>query len=286
MDSVILNNGISMPVLGFGVFQITDHELCEESVCDALKAGYRLIDTAAAYGNEEAVGRGIKRSGVPREELFITTKLWVQDYGDGKSEAAFERSLKRLGLDYLDLYLMHQPFGDVYGAWRSMERIYEQGLVRAIGVSNFQPDRLIDLILHNNIKPAINQVECNPYCQQIENHKYMKEFNVQMQAWSPLATGRNNIFENELLLSISHKYKRSLAQIVLRWIVQRGIVVIPKAVSKEHILQNINIFDFQLSQEDMEAISSMNMETSVYFGTLSHRDPETVKSLGMMKFNT
>lgn len=286
MDSVILNNGISMPVLGFGVFQITDPELCEESVCDALKAGYRLIDTAAAYGNEEAVGRGIKRSGVPREELFITTKLWVQDYGDGKSEAAFERSLKRLGLDYLDLYLMHQPFGDVYGAWRSMERIYEQGLVRAIGVSNFQPDRLIDLILHNNIKPAINQVECNPYCQQIENHKYMKEFNVQMQAWSPLATGRNNIFENELLLSISHKYKRSLAQIVLRWIVQRGIVVIPKAVSKEHILQNINIFDFQLSQEDMEAISSMNMETSVYFGTLSHRDPETVKSLGMMKFNT
>lgn len=286
MDSVILNNGISMPVLGFGVFQITDPELCEESVCDALKAGYRLIDTAAAYGNEEAVGRGIKRSGVPREELFITTKLWVQDYGDGKSEAAFERSLKRLGLDYLDLYLMHQPFGDVYGAWRSMERIYEQGLVRAIGVSNFQPDRLIDLILHNNIKPAINQVECNPYCQQIENHKYMKEFNVQMQAWSPLATGRNNIFENELLLSISHKYKRSLAQIVLRWIVQRGIVVIPKAVSKEHILQNINIFDFQLSLEDMEAISSMNMETSVYFGTLSHRDPETVKSLGMMKFNT
>lgn len=286
MNTVKLNNGIDMPVLGLGVFQLTDPELCEESVCTALRAGYRLIDTAASYGNEEAVGRGIKRSGVPREELFVTTKLWIQDYGDTTTEAAFERSLKRLGLDYLDLYLMHQPFGDVYGAWRSMERIYKAGKARAIGVSNFYPDRLLDLMLHNEVKPAVNQVECNPYCQQIANHAFMVENDIQMEAWSPLATGLNGIFQDKVLLSLADKYGKSVAQIVLRWCVQRGIVTIAKASTEEHIRQNMEVFNFELTSEDMDVIAAMNLETSVYFGAMSHRDPMTVKTLGTMTFNT
>lgn len=286
MHTVKLNNGIEMPILGFGAFQLTDPEKCEESVCTALKAGYRLIDTAAAYGNEEAVGRGIKRSGVPREELFVTTKLWIQDYGDTQSEAAFERSLRRLDLEYVDLYLMHQPFGDVYGAWRSMERIYKAGKARAIGVSNFYPDRLLDLMLHNEVKPAVNQVECNPYCQQVANHAFMMEHDVQMEAWSPLATGLNGIFHDKTLLSLSEKYGKSVAQIVLRWCVQRGIVTITKASSEDHIRQNLEALRFELSPEDMEMIGSMNTETSVYFGAMSHRDPKTVETLGTMRFHT
>lgn len=286
MHTVKLNNGIEMPILGFGAFQLTDPEKCEESVCTALKAGYRLIDTAASYGNEEAVGRGIKRSGVPREELFVTTKLWIQDYGDTVSEAAFERSLRRLDLEYVDLYLMHQPFGDVYGAWRSMERIYKAGKARAIGVSNFYPDRLLDLMLHNEVKPAVNQVECNPYCQQVANHAFMVEHDVQMEAWSPLATGLNGIFHDNTLLSLSEKYGKSVAQIVLRWCVQRGIVTITKASSEEHICQNLEALRFELSPEDMEMIGSMNTETSVYFGSMSHRDPKTVETLGTMRFHT
>lgn len=286
MKSVILNNGISMPILGFGVFQISDPELCEKSVYNAIKAGYRLIDTAAAYGNEEAVGKAIKRSGVPREELFNTTKLWIQDYGDTKTEAAFERSLRRLDLDYLDLYLLHQNYGDVYGAWRSLERINKRGGSRSIGVSNFTPDRLLDLMMHNEIVPVINQVECNPYCQQVESHQFMVNHNVQMEAWSPLATGLNNIFEDERLLNIAHKNKRTVGQVVLRWVVQRGIVVIPKAATQQHMLDNIDIFDFELSQDDMDVIATINTETSVYFGKMAHRDPATVQALGSMKFRT
>jgi len=284
MQTVKLNNGVEMPILGFGTFQLTDPQECEEAVYNALMAGYRLIDTASSYENEEYVGRAIKRSGVPREELFITTKLWVQDYGSAKE--AFQRSLDRLGVDYIDLYLLHQNFGDVYSAWRDMEEQYEEGKIRAIGVSNFFPDRLLDLMLHNRVAPAVNQIEVNPFCQQIENHKFMQEHNVQTEAWSSLATGLNNIFENKTLQAVAEKHGRTLAQIVLRWVIQRGMVVIPKAAKKEHILENLNIFDFELSPQDMETIAFLNTETSVYFGKLAHRDPATVQSLGTAKFNT
>lgn len=284
MQTVKLNNGVEMPILGFGTFQLTDPQECEEAVYNALMAGYRLIDTASSYENEEYVGRAIKRSGVPREELFITTKLWVQDYGSAKE--AFQRSLDRLGVDYIDLYLLHQNFGDVYSAWRDMEEQYEEGKIRAIGMSNFFPDRLLDLMLHNRVAPAVNQIEVNPFCQQIENHKFMQEHNVQTEAWSSLATGLNNIFENKTLQAVAEKHGRTLAQIVLRWVIQRGMVVIPKAAKKEHILENLNIFDFELSPQDMETIAFLNTETSVYFGKLAHRDPATVQSLGTAKFNT
>lgn len=286
MREVILNNGVKMPILGFGVFQIRDEKECEQCVYDALMAGYRLIDTASSYGNEEAVGKAIIRSGIPREEIFITSKLWVQDYGINTSKDAFERTLKRLQVDYVDLYLLHQPFNDIYGAWHALEELYNEGKIRAIGVSNFYPDRLTDLFLHNKIKPAVNQVEVNPYCQQIENSKFMEKNDIQVEGWSPLATGRNQIFENESLKKIADKHGRSIVQIVLRWSVQRDIVTICKAGNPEHMLENLQIFDFELSVKDMDIISSMNTETSVYFGKLSHRDPKTVETLGTMKFNT
>lgn len=284
MQTVTLNNGVTMPILGFGTFQLADPKECESAVYNALQAGYRLIDTAAAYENEEYVGRAIKRSGVPREELFITTKLWVQDYGSARE--AFERSLQRLGVDYIDLYLLHQNFGDVYSAWRTLEQLYQEGKVRAIGVSNFSPERLLDLMLHNRVAPAVNQIEVNPFCQQLENHLFMQEHQVQTEAWSSLATGRNDIFANKTLQAIADKHGRSLAQIVLRWVIQRGMVAIPKAARTEHIQENINIFDFELSPQDMETIAFLNMETSVYFGKLAHRDPATVKALGTAHFNT
>lgn len=286
MEYVTLNNGVKMPILGFGCFQLKNGEETENAVFNALEAGYRLIDTAAAYGNEASVGKAIKRSGVPRDEIFLTTKLWVQDYGYETTKQAFQRSIDRLGVDYLDLYLLHQNYGDVYGAWRAVEELYKEGKIRAIGVSNFFPDRLLDLMLHNEITPAVNQIEVNPFCQQIENSKFMKENNIQTEAWSSLATGLNNIFKNKTLLSIAEKYNRTLAQIVLRWVVQRGIVAIPKAAQKEHILENFEIFDFTLAQEDMETIASMNTETSVYFGRLQHRDPETVRQLSPARFDT
>lgn len=282
MQKVILNNGVEMPILGFGVYQITDPKECERCVYDAIMAGYRLIDTAAAYLNEEAVGRAIKRSGVPREELFITTKLWIQDAGYESTKKAFEKSLKRLQLDYLDLYLIHQPFGDVYGSWRAMEELYREGKVRAIGVSNFPMDRLVDLIIHNEVVPAVNQIETHPFCQQIESAKLMKEYNVQIEAWAPFAEGRNNIFQNEVLLSIAQKYNKSVAQVILRWLTQRGIVAIPKSVHKERIIENINIFDFELSQEDMEMIATLDTKKSLFF---SHTDPEIVKWLSTVKFD-
>lgn len=232
MQKVISNNGVEMPVLGFGVFQIADQSQCEQSVYDAITSGYRLIDTAASYLNEEAVGKAIKRSGIAREELFITTKLWVQDTGYERTKKAFENSLNRLQLDYLDLYLIHQPFGDVYGSWRAMEELYREGKVRAIGVSNFHMDRLIDLIIHNEVVPAVNQVETHPFNQQIESEKFMKENQVQIESWAPFAEGKNNLFQNELLVSIAEKYNKSVAQVVLRWLTQREVVVIPKSVRK------------------------------------------------------
>jgi len=271
-----------MPILGFGVFQVRDLEECERSVVDAIATGYRLIDTAASYGNEEAVGKAIKRGGVPREDLFITTKLWIQSDGYGGTKKAFQNSLKRLQLEYVDLYLMHQPLGDVYGEWRAMQEIYKEGRVRAIGVSNFQPDRLIDLIMHNEILPAVNQVETHPFHQQIETQKFLQENNVQIESWGPFAEGKNNIFHNELLLSIGKKYNKSIAQVVIRWLTQRGVIAIPKSVRKERIEENFNVFDFELSANDMETIKTLDTKESLFF---DHRDPAMVKWLGERKLD-
>lgn len=283
MPKVILNNGVEMPILGFGVFQITDPEECERSVYEAIETGYRLIDTAASYENETEVGKAIKRSGVAREELFVTTKLWIQDAGYERAKAAFARSLKRLQLDYLDLYLIHQPYGDVYGSWRAMEELYREGRIRAIGVSNFQPDRIMDLIVHNQVIPAVNQIETHPFNQQIETQKFLQENKVQIESWGPFAEGKNNIFHNELLRSIAGKYNKTVAQTILRWLTQRVVVVIPKSVRQERIRENFNIFDFELSQEDMAAIVALDMKVSSFF---DHRDPQMVKRLGEAKRNT
>jgi 2,5-diketo-D-gluconate reductase A len=280
MQKVMLNNGVEMPILGFGVYQITDVNECEQSVYDAIIAGYRLIDTAAVYQNEEAVGKAIKRSGVSREEMFITTKLWVQDAGYESTMKAFAKSMEKLQLDYLDLYLIHQPFGDVYGSWRAMEELYREGKIRAIGVSNFQMDRLIDLIIHNKVIPAVNQIETHPFCQQVESAKFMKENNVQIESWGPFAEGRNEMFQNDVLVSIAGKYNKSVAQVILRWLTQRGVVVIPKSVRKERIIENFNIFDFELSQEDLETIASLDTKQSLFF---SNNDPEIVKWAGNLK---
>jgi 2,5-diketo-D-gluconate reductase A len=280
MKNVKLNNGVEMPILGFGVFQVKDLEECERSVVDAIQTGYRLIDTAQSYENEEAVGKAIKRSGVTREELFITTKLWILSNGYVGTKKAFENSLKRLQLDYLDLYLIHQPFGDIYSEWRAMQELYKEGRVRAIGVSNFQPDRLIDLIVHNEVVPAVNQIETHPFHQQKETQKFLEENNVQIESWGPFAEGKNNIFHNELLASIGKKYNKSIAQVILRWLTQRGVVAIPKSVHKERMEENFNIFDFELSAEDMEAIKTLDTETSFFF---DHRDPAMVKWLGERK---
>ena len=280
MEHRILNNGVEMPVLGFGVYQV-EETVCEQCVCDAIAAGYRSIDTASAYLNERAVGRAIRRSGVPREELFITTKLWVQDAGYESTKRAFAKSLERLQLDYLDLYLIHQPFGDVYGSWRAMAELYREGAVRAIGVSNFQPDRLVDLILHNEVVPAVNQVETHPFCQQTEAAAVMASEGVQIESWAPFAEGRNNLFGNGTLVSLAAKYRKSVAQVVLRWLIQRGVVVIPKSVRPERMAENIAVFDFHLAPEDMDLIATLDTRRSCF---LSHRDPETVKWLGTMKY--
>lgn len=282
MQQITLNNGIEMPVLGFGVWQIPDANTCEQAVYDALMAGYRLIDTAAAYENEEAVGKAIKRSGVPREEIFVTTKLWIQDAGYEQTKKAFTNSLKRLQLDYLNLYLIHQPFGDVYGSWRAMEELYQEGKTRAIGVSNFEPDRLIDLILHNEVVPAVNQIETHPYFQQAESARVMNEYSVQHEAWGPLAQGKNNIFQHERLVSIAEKHHKSVAQVVLRWFAQRGIVAIPKSIHKERMIENISIFDFELSEEEIKAIATIDTNKSLI---PSKRDPEVVKRFANWTFN-
>lgn len=280
MQTVKLNNGVEIPILGFGVFQITDPAECERSVLDAIQAGYRHIDTAASYQNEEAVGRGIRRSGIDRDELFITTKLWIQSNGYDGTISAFQRSLRRLQLDYVDLYLIHQPFGDVYGEWRAMEELYQQGKVRAIGVSNFPPDRIMDLMIHNKITPAVNQIEVNPFQQQIETQKFLQDNSVQVEAWAPFAEGRNNIFQNELLLSIAEKHGKSVAQVILRWLVQRGIIALAKTTRIERMIENISVFDFELSDDDIAAITTLDTKTSCFF---DHRNPEMVKWLGSRK---
>jgi len=282
MQTIKLNNGIEIPILGFGVFQITDPAECERSVVDAIETGYTHIDTAASYQNEEAVGKGIKQSGIAREDLFITTKLWIQSNGYEGTLKAFDNSLNRLQLDYVDLYLIHQPYGDVYGEWRAMEELYQQGKIRAVGVSNFQSDRMMDLIIHNQITPAVNQIEVSPFHQRVEAQRFFVEHSVAVEAWAPFAEGKNNIFENETLLSIAAKHKKSVAQVILRWVVQRGIIALAKTVRKERMLENISIFDFELDVEDVAAIATLDTNTSSFF---DHRDPKMVKWLGERKLN-
>ncbi len=282
MQTVKLNNGVEIPILGFGVFQITDLTECERSVIEAIQTGYNHIDTAASYLNEEAVGRGIKQSGIAREKLFITTKLWIQGNGYEGTIKAFERSLKRLQLDYIDLYLIHQPFGDVYGEWRAMEEMYQQGKARAIGVSNFPPDRIMDLMIHNKITPAVNQIEVNPFQQQIDTQKFLQDNSVRVEAWAPFAEGKNNIFQNEILLTIAAQHKKSVAQVILRWLVQRGMIVLAKSTRKERMMENISIFDFELSAEEVAAIATLDTKTSSFF---DHRNPEMVKWLGNRKLD-
>jgi diketogulonate reductase-like aldo/keto reductase len=276
MKSVVLNNGVEMPSLGFGVFQIEDLAECERSVRDAIDVGYRLIDTAASYGNEESVGNAIKLSGVPRKELFVTTKLWIADTGYEKTKAAFDRSMRRLQLDYLDLYVIHQPYGDIYGSWRAMEELYREGRVRAIGISNFHPDRVMDFLLHHEIPPAINQIETHPFHQQVDTQKFLKENNIQIESWGPFAEGKNNIFHNEVLSSVAAKHGKSVAQVILRWLTQRDVVVIPKSVRKERMAENFDIFGFDLDKSDMEAIAALDTGQSLFF---DHRDPAMVKFL-------
>ena len=280
VPTVTLNNGIEMPTLGFGVFQVPDPAECERSVRDAIDVGYRLLDTATSYGNEEAVGTAIRNHGIDRSELFVTTKLWIEDATYEGAKAAFERSLNKLQLDYLDLWLIHQPYGDVYGAWRAMEELHKAGRISAIGVSNFYPDRLVDFALHNEIVPAVNQIEIHPFHHQDDAHQVLKEYGVQAEAWGPFAEGKNGLFTNEVLQSIGRKHGKSVAQVVLRWLIQRDIVAIPKSVRKERMAENFAVFDFQLDQEDVAAIGSLDQGTSSFF---DHRDPKKVKWLGTRK---
>lgn len=280
--TVTLNNGVNVPVIGFGVFQIPEDET-QKAVEAALEVGYRSIDTAAAYENERAVGRAIAASGIPRQDLFITTKLWVQDYGQDSAKRAFDRSLDRLGLDHLDLYLMHQPFGDYYGAWRALEELNQEGRIRAIGVSNFYPDRLIDLIVHNEVVPAANQIETHVFFQRTEDQKLMREYGVQHESWGPLAEGGQGFFHNPLLTEIGGAHDKSVAQVSLRWLIQRGIVVIPKSVQPERMAENFDLFDFQLTDDEMTRISTLDEGRSHIF---NHHDPESVKGLGARRFDT
>lgn len=265
-----------MPQLGFGVYQIKDPAQCEQAVLDAISTGYRLIDTAASYGNEEAVGAAIRKCGVPREELFITTKLWISDTSYEGTKKAFQKSLDKLGLSYLDLYLIHQPLNDYYGAWRAMEELYKEGKVRAIGVCNFYPDRLADLISFNEVAPAVNQVEANVFFQQQDSQKYIQSKGVVMEGWAPFAEGKNDLFHNETLQKIGEKYGKSIAQVVLRWLLQRGIVCIPKSMKKEWMEENFNVFDFQLDAEDVAKIEAMDTGMSCFF---DHHDPAVVENL-------
>ena len=276
MEFVTLNNGVKMPKVGFGVYRIKDHKQCKQALLDAIDAGYRLIDTAQSYGNEEAVGKAIQETSVPRNELFITTKVWVTNYGYEKTKASVEESLKKMQLDYIDIVLLHQPFNDYYGAYKALEDLYKEGKIKAIGVSNFYPDRLVDLVLYSEVKPAVNQVEVNVFHQQIEAQTYNEKYGVQMEAWAPFAEGRNNMFTNPELKAIGDRYGKTVAQVILRWLVQRGIVPLAKSVKKERMQENINIFDFELNYEDMEIIESMNRNKSCFF---DHYNAATVEMI-------
>lgn len=283
MQTVTLSTGATMPLLGYGVFQIPDPEECTRCVISALEVGYRLIDTAASYLNEEAVGRGISRAGIPREQLFITTKLWVEDAGYDRTTRAIDRSLNRLRLDYLDLYLIHQPYSDVHGSWRAMQEAFRSGKLRAIGLSNFQPDRLMDIAAFNEVVPAVNQVEINPFQQQEEAVAFMRTLGVQPEAWAPFAEGRNNLFDNDVLRSIATKYGKSVGQVVLRWVIQRGIVALAKTVRRERMHENLGIFDFTLEADDLARIASLETGASSFF---SHRDPAIVKRMSERRLPT
>lgn len=274
MKYVTLNNGVKMPILGYGVYQIEDLKECERCVLDAIEVGYRSIDTAQTYGNEEAVGSAIKKSKIQRKELFITTKVWISNAGYEKAKISIEESLKKLQLKYLDLVLIHEPFNDYYGTYRAMEEMYKEGKIRAIGVSNFYPDRLIDLIKFNKVVPAINQVETHPFNQQVKAKKIMDKYGVQIESWAPLAEGRNNIFTNETLKEVGDKYNKSTAQVVLRYLIQRDVIVIPKSVHKERMIQNFDIFDFKLDEDDMNKIVKLDKAESAFF---SHCDPDVVE---------
>ena len=275
MIKIKLNNGIEMPTLGFGVYQI-DEKHCEQAVLDAIDVGYRLIDTATAYQNEPQVGNAIKVSGIDRKDLFITTKLWLNRASYEGAKIQFEQSLNLLQVDYIDLYLIHQPFGDIYGAWHAMEELYEQGKIKAIGVSNFQPDRLADLMAFNKIKPAVNQIEVNPFNQQLQAAPWMQSKTIQPEAWAPFAEGKNDIFNHPVLTTIGNKYNKSVGQVILRWLIQRQIVCLAKSVRKERMTENLNIFDFELSNQDMIDITAIDTATSAFF---SHRDPAVVEWL-------
>ncbi len=281
MQTVTLNNGVELPILGFGVYQIPA-EQTEQAVSDALAAGYRSIDTAAGYQNEEAVGHAIAKSGIPRAELFVTTKLWIQDSGEENTKRAFETSMSRLGLDYLDLYLIHQPYGDYYSEWRAMQDLHREGRIRAIGVSNFPPDRLVDLIQNNEITPAVNQIETHVFHQRHEEQELMRRHGVQLESWGPFAEGRNDHFANPVLTGIGASYGKSVAQVVLRWLVQRGVVVIPKSVRPDRMAENFDIFDFELSEDDLTRIATLDTGASQFF---DHRDPEVVSRLGAVRMN-
>ena len=273
MEYRILSNGVKMPTLGYGVFQVTKEE-CERCVLDALKAGYRLIDTAQSYFNEEEVGRAIKKSGVPREEIFLTTKVWLEHYGYENAKQSVLESLRKLQTDYLDLILLHQPFGDAYGAWRALEDLYEEGKIKAIGISNFYVDRMVEFINFNRIKPMVNQMEVHIFNQQKQLMEYADKYNVQLEAWAPFGEGRGNTFENEVIKAIGEKYGKTTAQIMLRWNIQRGVVVIPKSTRFERMVENIDVFDFELTADDMNAISELDTATSSFF---SHQDPAMVE---------
>ncbi|UBO72486.1 aldo/keto reductase [Aeromonas rivuli] len=282
MNTVRLNNGIEMPLLGFGVFQMTEAAECERAVIEAIDSGYRLIDTAASYQNETQVGNGIRQSGIVRNELFVTTKLWLQDASYEGAKAQFERSLNRLQLDHVDLYLIHQPYGNVHGAWRAMEELQQAGKIRAIGVSNFQPDRLADLMAFNKVVPAVNQIEVNPFNQQLHAAPWMQSRQIQPQAWAPFAEGRNGLFQHPVLTAIGAKRGRSVGQVALRWIFQRGIASLAKSVRKERMKENLDILDFELSQEEMVQIAALDTATSAFF---SHRDPAMVEWLTRRKLD-
>lgn len=282
MQYIRLYNGVELPVIGYGTFQITDAALCEQCVENALEAGYRLFDTAAAYRNEEAVGRAIRNSHIPRQEVRVTTKLWVQDAGYDSTLKAFETSFKKMGLDYIDLYLIHQPFGDTYGAWRAMERLYREGAVRAIGVSNFSPERFVDLCMNQEIKPMVNQIEIHPFFQQEEALKVMKDYDVAVQAWGPLSEAQRDIFNHKVLVKIAEKYDKSTAQVILRWHYQRGVATIPKTIHKDRMVKNLDIFDFALTEREMGAIQEMDIGHSEI---IDHRCYYTARQLNSVKIH-